>query len=80
MTILQKKFFQKKYGSLQIFMRTDYMHNQRVVHLDIKPNNIMFATALPADLRIGPFIEVYQYYNELRPLCDINIARRRGRI
>jgi hypothetical protein len=43
-------------------MRTDYMHNQRVVHLDIKPNNIMFATALPADLRIvGPFTEVYQY-------------------
>jgi serine/threonine protein kinase len=40
---------------------TDYMHNQRVVHLDIKPNNIMFATALPADLRIGPFTKSHPY-------------------
>jgi serine/threonine protein kinase len=29
----------------------DYIHHQRVVHLDIKPNNIMFASALPNDLR-----------------------------
>jgi serine/threonine protein kinase len=28
------------------------MHQQRIVHLDIKPNNIMFATSLPTDLRI----------------------------
>jgi serine/threonine protein kinase len=28
------------------------MHHQRIVHLDIKPNNIMFATSQPTDLRI----------------------------
>ena len=40
------------------------MHHQRVVHLDIKPNNIMFATGQPTDLRIK--------------IIDLGLARELG--
>ncbi len=54
---------------------TDYMHNQRVVHLDIKPNNIMFATALPADLRIGPFTKSHPYLQLIETIVWIEYLK-----